>query len=162
MDNCAASMSNPFWAFSLATYEAQGVAAACIHLQDTFGMDVNLLLYGAWLAHENLSPQQEYLHDLDAAVAEWRDRVVRPLRALRRQWADYPPASALREDVKALELRAEREQQAMMYDIHRRRFNTLGRAQGARENLIQIAQLMSPDDRGWLDDIERLAALLAP
>ena len=106
-------MSNPLWEFSLATYRAEGVAGTCIGLQDTFGLDVNLLLYAAWLAHLNLGLDARHLQELDALVVDWRDQVVRPLRTLRRQLRGYEAAAAVREELKAVELRAEREQQEM-------------------------------------------------
>ena len=33
-----------FWNFSLALYDAQGVAAACLELQEAYQLDVNLIL----------------------------------------------------------------------------------------------------------------------
>ena len=36
--------NNPIWDYSVATYSLQGVAPACLALQETFGLDVNLLL----------------------------------------------------------------------------------------------------------------------
>jgi uncharacterized protein (TIGR02444 family) len=40
---------NDFWRFSLSVYAAPGVADECLALQDTRGVDVNLLLFCAWL-----------------------------------------------------------------------------------------------------------------
>lgn len=45
-------MVNPFWNFSLDHYKQEGVQAACLHLQDSFGADVNLVLYCLWLARQ--------------------------------------------------------------------------------------------------------------
>ena len=98
-------MSNPFWEFSLAHYALDGVPQACLALQDEFGLDVNVLLYGAWLAAMDRCLTLEHLEDMERHIAPWRDRVVQPLRALRRQWRDYPAASGIRDEIKRLELR---------------------------------------------------------
>ena len=42
-------MSSPFWNFSLAVYGASAVQDECLHLQDQFGLDVNLVLLCAFL-----------------------------------------------------------------------------------------------------------------
>ena len=38
-----------FWDFSLRVYGSDGVSAACIALQERHGIDVNLLLFSAWV-----------------------------------------------------------------------------------------------------------------
>jgi len=100
-------MSNPFWDYSLATYGLDGVASTCLALQDTIGLDVNLLLYAAWLARMDQRLSGEHLAGLEAEIVDWREMVIKPLRTLRRQLQDYSRASGVREEIKALELRAE-------------------------------------------------------
>jgi uncharacterized protein (TIGR02444 family) len=156
------SMANPFWEYSLARYEADGVAPACLLLQDDFGLDINLLLYAGWLAHEGQQLSESHLCELDALIADWRERVVRPLRGLRRQLRDYPAAAALRQQVKSLELQAERQQQDRMYGYYQRA-PALPREQGAlSSNLALVVRHGRPQDSGWQGSIHRLAALLAP
>ena len=43
------ALANPFWTFSLAVYAEPGVQAECLDLQDQDGIDVNMLLFCAWL-----------------------------------------------------------------------------------------------------------------
>ena len=43
------AQGSPFWRFSLRLYRAPGVGDACIALQETSGVDVNLLLFLLWL-----------------------------------------------------------------------------------------------------------------
>ena len=43
---------NAFWRFSLRTYRAPGVEAACLALQERCGADVNLLLFCGWVGRE--------------------------------------------------------------------------------------------------------------
>ncbi|MFC7333345.1 TIGR02444 family protein [Rhodocista pekingensis] len=112
--------SPDLWRFSLAVYARPDVAPLCLALQDGHGADVNLLLWAAWLAlvhGHTLTPGD--LAAAEAAVAPWREGVVRPLRAVRRTLkAPEPPlpagAGALRERIKAAELEAERLQQQVL------------------------------------------------
>jgi uncharacterized protein (TIGR02444 family) len=100
-----------FWRFSLAFYARPGVADALLALQDRAGRDVNLILFGLWLA---VSRQ----HRLDAAglaaakaaAAAINAAAVAPLRRLRRRLkgtADRDLA-ILRRRIAGLELQAER------------------------------------------------------
>jgi uncharacterized protein (TIGR02444 family) len=114
---------NPFWTFSLAVYDAPGVSAECIALQDTLGADVNVLLFCAWLgAAHGRALTAEDIAAIEAAVQPWRDTAIRPLRAVRRDIKALPDSTdetiaALRKDVAALELRAEQIEQAMLYRL---------------------------------------------
>ena len=110
---------NPFWRFSLAVYAAPGVAPECLGLQDTQGVDVNVLLFCAWLGARRIVLTEEDLGTIESVVRPWREAVVRPLRAVRRDIKTRPDAgqddiAALRKDVAALELRAEQLEQAIL------------------------------------------------
>jgi uncharacterized protein (TIGR02444 family) len=110
---------NPFWRFSLAVYDAPGVAAECLALQDARGVDVNVLLFCAWLGSMKKTLTADDLTAIEARVRPWREAAVQPLRAARRgmkAWSDADIA-ALRKDVAALELRAEQIEQAMLFSI---------------------------------------------
>lgn len=155
-------MSNPLWDYSLTIYRLDEVASSCIALQDTFDMDVNLLLYAAWLAHLKCSLSDDHLAALEALVSEWREQVVKPLRGLRRQLRDYPGAESARDELKHLELQAEREQQDMMYAFYQRS-PTLPRCDAALlENLSRVAQRACPGTSDWDTHVRHLAALIAP
>lgn len=145
-------MNNPLWEFSLERYARPGVAAACIEAQDYCAADVNLLLYAAWLARQGLELDQIQWRALEGSVVEWRQRVVRPLRALRRDWQALPAAADLREQIKALELAAEREQQAQIYAWHRRQV-----AQPAQPDSLARALPQLLDAPSALEDSDRLA-----
>lgn len=155
-------MNNPLWEFSLALYARPGVAAACIEAQDHCAADVNLLLYAAWLAQQDLELEQTQWRALEDCVAEWRQRVVQPLRALRRDWQALPAAAILREQIRALELAAEREQQAQIFTWHRGQVSQPAQRDSLTRALAQL--LASPaaledSDRRAL--VQRLHALLA-
>ena len=42
-------LPHPFWNFSLELYAGEGVAEACLDLQERRGCDVNILLFCCWL-----------------------------------------------------------------------------------------------------------------
>src|SRR5204863_9624677 len=75
---------SPFWRFSLRFYSRPSVAAACLALQDEAGADVNLMLFLLFLAEHKRQVAREDIARLDGTVSAWRDRVVKPLRELRR------------------------------------------------------------------------------
>jgi len=155
-------MTNPFWDFSLASYSRDGVPENCLALQDDFKLDVNVLLYGAWLASQDKRLEMEHLAALEVVITPWREQVVEPLRALRRRWREYPPADSLRGEVKRLELQAERQQQDMMLAFLRAASEPPGASQPLEENLEQVAFFTCPDQAGWRQPLRRLASKLSP
>lgn len=118
--SAALPRDNAFWQFSLKVYAAPGVAVECLALQDALGIDVNLLLFFAWLgaAHRTALTQAE-VGRAQGLVQPWHDQAVRPLRAVRRQLKEFtsPDCEAFRTRVKGLELEAEQMEQAMLF-IH--------------------------------------------
>ncbi|PNB35288.1 TIGR02444 family protein, partial [Pseudomonas sp. FW305-131] len=104
-------MSSDLWSFSLSTYAQPGVEPACLQLQSA-GINVCLLLCGLWLGERGVAFNEYRLQQLRSVAEPWDADVVRPLRALRVNWkvvaADDGELNALREQVKALELEAER------------------------------------------------------
>ncbi|MEH6568302.1 MAG: TIGR02444 family protein [Halioglobus sp.] len=108
-------MTNEFWEFSLATYADAGVAQSLLAMQDELGLDVNVLLYAGWLASKDLQLTAGHLDALEGQIVQWRRRVVLPLRGLRQELKSYREASALRDEIKALELRSEHQQQDLMW-----------------------------------------------
>ena len=115
--------ASPFWTFSLSFYRMDGVAPACIEVQDKAGVDVNILLFVLFLASRGRALQTADVADIDTALKGWRDDVVIPLRAVRRvlrtpeKTVDPAQVAALRERIKAVELEAERLQQEALYAL---------------------------------------------
>lgn len=104
-------MSSDLWSFSLGTYARPGVEQACLQLQSA-GVNVCLLLCGLWLEQRKVACNEQRLQQLRNVAEPWDADVVRPLRALRLQWktgaSGDAELTALREQVKTLELEAER------------------------------------------------------
>ena len=98
------------WDWTLAAYARPGVPETCLSLQDEHGQNTPFLLWAVWA--ETADP--DLLARAVDVARRWDDLAVTPIRAVRR--ALKPPApgvadaarEGLREDVKALELRAER------------------------------------------------------
>ena len=116
-------MNSAFWLFSRSVYGTAGVQEECLLLQDKYGIDVNLLLFSAFVGavHGALLPTEE-LRNASAAVALWQEHVVRSLRTIRRAMKEteppHPVVAApihdLRESIKSAELEAERIEQVAL------------------------------------------------
>lgn len=105
--------ADAFWNFAYDLYGDPDVASACLHLQDSCGARINLLLLGLWFAERQVAPTNP---DVLAKAAEaWHHNLVMPLRALRRslkaEAAIDPDVADLRRDLQAAELRGERIEQ---------------------------------------------------
>jgi uncharacterized protein (TIGR02444 family) len=104
-------MPPDLWNFSLNIYAQPGVEHACLQLQAS-GANVCTLLCGAWLGHRGVLCSPDRLSDIRQLAAPWYDDVVQPLRAMRVRWrdaaADDSDLNAVREQIKRLELEAER------------------------------------------------------
>lgn len=102
------------WSFSTRLYSRPAVRSACLHLQDDCDADVCVILMLLWIAEEERSVAVPDLRLLLQSSAPWRERVVQPLREVRRRLKDGPAIVApderieLRESLAAVELEAER------------------------------------------------------
>ena len=111
---------SPFWRFSLRFYSRPSVAAACLVLQDEAGADVNLMLFLLFLAEHQRQVTIDDIARLDSTVRAWRDRVVKPLRELRRALktgiGEIPIAvsETFRGQIKRLELESEQIEQHLL------------------------------------------------
>lgn len=153
-------LDNPLWDFSCALYAAPGVQGACLALQDHHGSDVNLLLLAAWLGAARGSALTDALLG-QAPAAAWRNEVVRPLRAARRAMdRDDPAEAALRRDLLACELAAERLEHARLWAWAEARCPPGPLKPGlARANLGVV--LDRPGTGAALDTLARAAEALA-
>jgi uncharacterized protein (TIGR02444 family) len=142
----SSSTENEFWRFSLAVYASPGVAEECLALQHRFDLDVNVLLFAAWLGWSRhiMLPARD-LQAVDAEVRPWRETVVKPLREVRRLIKGWPEdaVQALREKLKTAELDAERIEQDMLFAYAARLFPLANSAEKmiVESNLIAFIQL---------------------
>jgi uncharacterized protein (TIGR02444 family) len=97
------------WDWAVAAYERPGVAGACLDLQDAHGQNTCFLLWAVWSGAADAG----LLERAAEAAQLWEGEVLGPLRQVRRALkSSTPPLSetareALREEVKAAELKAE-------------------------------------------------------
>jgi len=156
------------WRFSLLLYAKPNVANACLALQDEVGADINLLLFLLWEATQGRRVSLQELEDVEAQIVCWRDRVVVPLRAVRRYLKVAPPpgdrerVEVFRTRIKSLELEAERLQQAAIYEcaqVSLCSHQECAVQEAARANLHVYAQLLGTTFRRRA--VETLFAALA-
>lgn len=100
------------WSFALQLYAKPNVESACLRLQNA-EWDVCLLLAGAWLDRNAVGFSLQRREALAEHTEYWRLNVIRQLRQLRQDWralaANDAPLKALRDEIKAMELNAERQ-----------------------------------------------------
>ena len=105
---------NELVAGAVGLYGRDGVAQACLLLQQRTALDVNVLLMAAWMG----ARRKHALGAAEAAraralVADWHSQIVTPLRAIRRRLKFGPlPAPSeqtdlLRAEIQAIEISAE-------------------------------------------------------
>src|SRR5215471_13571766 len=119
-------LPHPFWNFSLELYAGEGVAEACLDLQERRGCDVNILLYCCWLgASGRPTLTAERLRAILKVSDVWQAEIVRPLRQVRQLLKDKPWTETLPETVEAArrrvadaELAAEHAEQLKLASLH--------------------------------------------
>jgi len=79
-----AELDNPFWRFSLSVYQHEAVKTACLSLQDTYHVNVNLLLLCCWLAYSVEKIDKADLAKASKKVSNWQQEVSQGLRKTRR------------------------------------------------------------------------------
>jgi uncharacterized protein (TIGR02444 family) len=114
-------LDNSFWKFSVSVYDEHGVAQECLTFQDTQGLDVNVLLFCAWVGSVNrrmLTDAEFLLIEKQAEV--WQAQVVTPLRLIRRRlkasFGDDARVKNFRSEITRAELLAEQIEQAELFE----------------------------------------------
>lgn len=117
----ADQFDDALWQFAVGFYARDGVAAACLTLQEELGVDVNILMLAIFAQlQRGACMSQRDVAAVDALVRDWRTEVVQPLRRLRTRLKSGPPPAPcstterLRNRIKAAELDAERTQLQVM------------------------------------------------
>lgn len=100
--------------FALSLYGREGVSAACLTLQEEAGVDVNVLLFAAFMgAGRGLPLDAARAAEARASLAGWHQEIVKALRTVRRRLKTGPsPApdtrtERLRGKIQAIEIEAE-------------------------------------------------------
>jgi uncharacterized protein (TIGR02444 family) len=107
-------VSLSFWRFAKAIYAGDGVAQACLTVQDAQGADVTLLLFAFFCGADGRGRlDAAHLKRAIEVVQPWRDAVVAPLRQIRQAMREPIGGildEGLRRRIKQIELAAERRQ----------------------------------------------------
>ncbi|CDN56892.1 TIGR02444 family protein (plasmid) [Neorhizobium galegae bv. officinalis bv. officinalis str. HAMBI 1141] len=152
----AADIGQGLWDFALRLYGAPGVGEACLLLQDESGVDVPVLLFSAWLAKNSVALSPTEVARIDGLVADWRNEVVKPLRAVRRRLKSGPhPAptketETLRNGVKGVELSSEKIELAMLESEGQALMaadGSTGDAAGNLRNIVRFFRGAEPDEK---------------
>ncbi len=119
---------NDFWRFSLTVYARREVAEECLRLQQALDVDVNVLLFCAWMGTRTFILDGKDIEAAVSAVAAWHEHVVRPLRGARQhvKTLHRDGLEKFRTKVKGVELEAEQIEQAMLFAFSKRLENSAG------------------------------------
>ena len=137
-------MSDTLWDWALKAYAAPGVADACLRLQDSADQNVPLLLWAAWGAQTGRRPDEDDIEAACDTARVWGGAAVSPLRAIRRTLKgpipdmDDAAREAVREQIKAVELLAERKLLAALEGLTPA---PSGEPRRAIEGLVETARL---------------------
>lgn len=135
------------WDWAVAAYRADGVADACLELQDSAGQNVPLLLWAAWCAGEGRTPDADALEAAADTARVWEETAIAPLRAVRRALKVRAPdleddaREAVRAEVKAVELSAERR---LLQALEALSPSPSGARRPTLEALVAVARVWSP------------------
>ncbi|MFJ4455752.1 TIGR02444 family protein [Pseudomonas sp. NPDC089392] len=151
-------MHTDLWNHALALYARPGVEAACLALQAQGG-DVCLLLCATWLQARGVAVLAERAQALREVAEPWQREIVTPLRSLRQQWRAAAQGdaqlAALREQVKGLELQAEK---ALLERLQDR---ALQWPAGSREPTDDWLARLAPDQGRHHDALDQLRVAAA-
>jgi len=161
------SNQSSLWDFSLVLYNDACTQAACLKLQDTYGADVNVILYLLFLGQQGREVLPESVALIDGAISTWRKEVVQPLRQLRRHLksADFGIAGdtqeAFRSTVKKVELSSEKLEQDRLAALEPDTLDVSDWAAAARTNLERYAVFIGApvSDSGFITLVNRLTSL---
>lgn len=107
------------WPDMCAAYRNRELGRACLSLQEAFAVDVPLLLLLCLADRAGRSVSDGGLSALVEGAGAWRETVIAPLRQIRQAMKHRftaVPEAALREEIKRLELEAERRHVARLVD----------------------------------------------
>jgi uncharacterized protein (TIGR02444 family) len=114
-------MAEAFWTFSTRFYARPGVEAHLLTLQDRDGLEVNLALFCLFAAQLHHALDHTAIEAMRGVGLAWGHEVVGHLRQARRlmkpRASENEAAARLRNEVKAIELAAEKAMQAALADL---------------------------------------------
>lgn len=144
------NQSQNFWNFSVELYSQARVADACLDLQNSYGLDVNMLLFCYWHGVTLGVFPAKTLEQAWGFSQTWKKQAVQPLRNVR-QWMkeqthahstfNLPQFEALRTRIKFDELAAEKYQQEFLEQLALANAEQAGADKGQEASNSNIAKL---------------------
>lgn len=111
---------HPFWQFSVHHYAVDGVASACLALQEQCGIDVNLLLFCCYGGRQGKVFTTEQIDQCRTVVDPWHSEIAKGLRAVRQRlksgfdFVQKNQTEPLRQKILGMELEAEKIEQVLL------------------------------------------------
>lgn len=107
------STDNPFWLYSIEQYKRSACADFLLQAQDSYQLDVNVLLFIGWLASQQKCYEESTLM---TSIHFWQAEKIKPIRQLRRRTKllDNPN---LYQSMLQLELSAEKIEQGLLFQV---------------------------------------------
>ncbi|MDR7121713.1 TIGR02444 family protein [Rheinheimera soli] len=128
--------SEQFWQYSLSLYPA--IKEVCLQWQDSYGVNINLLLFVLYLDKQQQSLSEAQLQQLEDLLQHFSTEVTQSIRALRRTlpspWLESDMQQPLRQQLLNTELAAEKLEQQLLVQ----QFNRLGLS----DDLLPYSQLL--------------------
>ena len=161
---------NEFWDFSTRLYARGNAKDACLTLQDSHGLDVNVVLFCCWVASSGRGAFRDgELEQALDCVSEWRGKVTEVLRTLRQNLRDgMPPAPKplsddLRRVVVESELHAEHIEILMLHQsLDRAGTGTFDRTQQLEDSTANLLRYFSTSGVGTgNDELQLMVEVLA-
>lgn len=120
-DKVAIDTGEAFWTFSVGLYAQKDVESELLALQDRDGLEVNLALFCLFAGRQGYQLDNAAVQAMRAVGLAWGRQVVAPLRDARRNMKANAQTdetiAGLRNEVKALELAAEKAMQMALADL---------------------------------------------
>lgn len=156
-------MVNTLWDFASDCYSRPGVAEICLHTQDVYAADINMVLAAAWLAAHDVQWERADVAALAHVCAEWRTQCLLPLRSVRRYLKHRTGADDMYARVKTLELEAERHQlqliETVLGELNK---SSADNSSYLRHNLEAYFSSLPSFERVDAELIEKLIDILKP
>ena len=102
------------WQFSLQYYGVREVKDACLHLQNQYKGNVNLLLLLKWLDEQNVCFREQDWHKVEECLGR-SETLLHSYRDMRRKIKHHVPETLYRESLQ-FELQLEKQQQSDLVD----------------------------------------------
>lgn len=156
---------NDLWQFAVRLYGRDGVAPACLRLQDRHGIDIPLLMFAGWLSEKGVTLSPQKAAEARDWVVSWHQEIVCVLRVLRRRLKVAPTlvppelAEGVRLAIERAELDSEKAELALLARNSQAWRDDGAAAVDPMANLeLMFAVMSGPAPTLALRDLEAIAA----